>query len=100
MIDNLKLQAKGDTIGVRLNNVEMKSKVRDTVIEYLCVLLLIRWLQTNLGQLLISVQQWVSVESTAQFINKPRQSVCFVQTWAEGLIYLAISLKRFWRPNK
>lgn len=30
MIDNLKLQAKGDNIGVRPNNVEMKSKVRDS----------------------------------------------------------------------
>lgn len=30
MIDNLKLQAKGDTIGVRPNNVEMKSKVRNS----------------------------------------------------------------------
>lgn len=29
MIDNLKLQAKGDTIGVRPNNDEMKSKVRN-----------------------------------------------------------------------
>lgn len=29
MIDNLKLQAKGDTIDIRPNSAEMKSKVRN-----------------------------------------------------------------------
>lgn len=38
MIDNFKLQAKGDTIGVRPNNVEMKSKVRDSW-TFMCIVI-------------------------------------------------------------